>query len=1286
MDASLIVATTLLALLASTATAASAGNMVGRQSQNEGLDAVPAPGPVTIDGDLSDWDTSGRIQVFADHELRGRYAVEVAAMWDAEHLYLAARWDDPTPMYSTIDPRFNPSKGWMDDAWQLRIKTDRFVHLTSWFYAPRGETCISLSHQGDGGDPRMLELVDGVEFEQGVALAYRMDEDEQGFVQELRLPWRFLYERPPTIVTGHVLRVGTEFLWGGPTGDSWPIHRYADNMQPGVTSREFYWQNWKAWGDVTLRGADSVEPRRYRIADHRPEGSIAVQATIPVDAARFTIAIEDGAGRRVRNLAGDFSADDYEVSRDRDQRLVEVRWDGLDDAGEAVAPGTYTVRGLSHGGIGAAYEMSFYNPGTPPWETADGTGAWGADHVSPCQVARAGDTMVISWKGAEGGSGLIGVATDGSKLWGEKRGATLLAAGAEFAFGLMDGHGNDGHRVLCRYAVADGAYRPFVRDDTELPFELPVSDLVSDEENPVVVALAADDTRIALGLASGRLVLLDAATAASTASHDLPGLSDVAIGPDGSAAAIIDGHVHRLDLATGSHEAWPTPGLATPSGIAIDRDGNCLSFDLGPDRQVKAYTPAGELAYTCGQPGGRPLRGSYEKQGLRPTADLAADAEGRVWTVAKGMDPRRVAIWNRDGSLQRDLVGNTAYAGTGSYLDEHDPDSAFVGSVRMTIDRDTREWEVAEILWAPRPDHGEAFPLWSRAHHFSNPGFVRSSAGGAERSYLYHNGMYSQYHAIHMQRGGCWQPVAAICERQKLLEQLPQLELPPGDKRSIVIWNDTNQDGAVQAEECELLDEQLSIDAGWSHSIGSDLSFVTRGMTRFKPVGFTDDGAPIYGAEGIQRYAEQQSGHFETITEENLILCAGTKHYPNACDILGMDLDTGRVRWRVPNPYPGVHGSHRAPMPRPGLIIGPLKICGSADVGGDIGRVFMLRGNLGQDYFLTADGLIVGAMFRDGRLPSDGLPDGEAALIGAPFDALSNGGEPFSGWFGKQADGVLRGLSGIPRQASSIYRITGMESIQRFEGEPLQLDAAALREAAAEIAARSAAATESTTYPIARIDGDPMAEPSSWDGVASLMVEREGSGESAQIQLARDDQHLFARFAVRDTSPWRNSGKDPARLFKTGDAVDIQLGAIGVDAGADPVAGDQRILIAPFQGDAVAMLMQPVAHGPLDGGAVSYTTGWTRTLAKVARIERARIAVETSGEGYVVTAAIPLADLGLAGARGSIRGDVGFISGDADGRINVARTYWANPETNLVNDEPLEAWLYPANWSRFELE
>jgi hypothetical protein len=80
------------------------------------------------------------------------------------------------------------------------------------------------------------------------------------------------------------------------------------------------------------------------------------------------------------------------------------------------------------------------------------------------------------------------------------------------------------------------------------------------------------------------------------------------------------------------------------------------------------------------------------------------------------------------------------------------------------------------------------------------------------------------------------------------------------------------------------------------------------------------------------------------------------------------------------------------------------------------------------------------------------------------------------------------------------------------------------------------------------------------------------------------------------------------------------------------------------------------------------------------------VSVSVLDSRYIVTAAIPLADLHLKPRPGmAIRGDVGFISSNAAGTIDVARTYWANQHTNLVNDMPLEAWFSPELWGEFKV-
>ncbi len=172
-----------------------AENMIGRQSQNEGMLVLPAPGKVSIDGDLGDWDWSGRIWCFADTSVRNRYSVEAAGMWDKDYLYLAAKWKDPTPMFSLIDPALNPDEGWKEDAWQMRVLTDRPLWITTWYYTAKKQPVMHFSYWKDPNNERLGQETllltateGGTTLGQGVEMAYRADADGRGFVQEMKIP------------------------------------------------------------------------------------------------------------------------------------------------------------------------------------------------------------------------------------------------------------------------------------------------------------------------------------------------------------------------------------------------------------------------------------------------------------------------------------------------------------------------------------------------------------------------------------------------------------------------------------------------------------------------------------------------------------------------------------------------------------------------------------------------------------------------------------------------------------------------------------------------------------------------------------------------------------------------------------------------------------------------------------------------------------------------------------------------------------------------------------------
>ncbi|HEX3134182.1 MAG TPA: discoidin domain-containing protein, partial [Planctomycetota bacterium] len=145
-----------------------------------------------------------------------------------------------------------------------------------------------------------------------------------------------------------------------------------------------------------------------------------------------TLVIEDAAGNRIRNLVAEthFPAGDS-----------TAWWNGLDDRGRdykaaehhqyripgaLVAPGSYRVRGLVRDDVSLTYEFSFYTNGKPPWETADGSGWWLANHTPPQaawfvpagQTKDGKETMLIGSYVTEGGAGLAWLDLDGRKRYG----------------------------------------------------------------------------------------------------------------------------------------------------------------------------------------------------------------------------------------------------------------------------------------------------------------------------------------------------------------------------------------------------------------------------------------------------------------------------------------------------------------------------------------------------------------------------------------------------------------------------------------------------------------------------------------------------------------------------------------------------------------------------------------------------------------------------------------------------------------------------------------------------
>jgi len=100
------------------------GLLVAQATETENLNFsfLPVPNKVVVDGKVDDWDLSAGVFACGDAEnAREKFGVWIHGMYDAERLYLLARWVDPTPMNNPGSTKGD--YGFRGDCLQFRIVT-----------------------------------------------------------------------------------------------------------------------------------------------------------------------------------------------------------------------------------------------------------------------------------------------------------------------------------------------------------------------------------------------------------------------------------------------------------------------------------------------------------------------------------------------------------------------------------------------------------------------------------------------------------------------------------------------------------------------------------------------------------------------------------------------------------------------------------------------------------------------------------------------------------------------------------------------------------------------------------------------------------------------------------------------------------------------------------------------------------------------------------------------------------------------------------------------------------
>lgn len=307
------------------------------------------------------------------------------------------------------------------------------------------------------------------------------------------------------------------------------------------------------------------------------------------------------------------------------------------------------------------------------------------------------------------------------------------------------------------------------------------------------------------------------------------------------------------------------------------------------------------------------------------------------------------------------------------------------------------------------------------------------------------------------------------------------------------------------------------------------------------------------------------------------------------------------------------------------------------------------------------------------------------------MDNATAGGESFGGNFIRTKDG--KNYLTLGSTDARVMEVTGLDSIKRLGGtfaytKEKYLEAQKFVQAkAAEDATPNVFRVAKATVPV-EIDGkaDDWPELLAKDSTV-LEIQESPQKSYGRVSMRYDADNLYVAWRV--SSPrgeMKNSGQDFRLLFKTGDVVDLM---IGPETQKPDGAENSRLVLSLLEGKPVAVLNQPKAIGAAKSENFEFASPW-RSFVFDRVVFVPEVKLETGklpGGSYLVEAAIPWKILGIKPSVGlKLLGDVGVLLGDAGGTQTIARHYWSNPNTNLVNDVPGEAELTPKLWGTFELE
>jgi hypothetical protein len=773
--------------------------------------------------------------------------------------------------------------------------------------------------------------------------------------------------------------------------------------------------------------------------------------------------------------------------------------------------------------------------------------------------------------------------------------------------------------------------------------------------------------------------------------------------------------VSRAPLSQGepsgdSEVVFTVPDTITgPVDLETDGEGHFYLLDEQAS-QLYQLDETGAVLGTFAS-GSQQTPGSYDHGVFMSPHRLAAwrdqDGVDRILVVERS-GPGRISEWSAGGELLREwfLIQN---ANVGGYVaDPTSPRHLYItpnypasgrGLIRFEIDYDTSAWSV-DAVWPDICRWDGAFPggiMYPRVIDRDGIKYL-AFAGG----HLAGNGA----HMIYRLDGQRWIPSAGIVEDEA------------GEKSW---WHDANGDGEVQPVEHADNPANLPSDNWWGHIFLDDLSLVVteqtgwlqgRRVQRLAPSWFDEHGNPVYDGYAWETlltdsvYEAKSEGTADALYGRNEVAegwggwerVAGSMEdgfyvadssgpgNPGGIDTAGATFSQFKLSRYVPAAEGGFEMLWRVGR-KAWRLLEPGQVYGTHHVGEAVHGLVGTFDSNGLYHVYTDEGLYVDTLMMDAF--RHGVETG---------GMYSHSGES---WFGQHflhpETGVVYLL--LNRTALGVYEVKGWEpglvSPLELETTTVSLRAAHMRRAnehALDVRGGAGEARVAKIVGSHRPDGPALdGSMAGWSTAPAARFQADGSRQ-VEVRAMFDAEHLYLRAEVS-----LDQGFDPKRvddltaLFTreaASDTVSVYLQG-DRDAGPDRVAGragDVRFVLGVVEGDGgprpIVLGMYPTYFGSGEPQPRTYSgPSGTASFEHVAVLDttRAGHAIDQDGDGFVIAAAIPEADIPLLDLSTQPITQIDFEATFG----GVDKIWWANAllvDNTDTTDDAAAARLYPGAW------